>query len=78
MFSHSKILFSKISDQFNNHKEIDEGGFTSIFKAMWKNGRTHSYNEHDQSFTRTQPREVVIKVLNKNPCEIFFKKVIII
>ena len=66
------------SDQFDNLTEIGKGGFTLVFKAIWKNGRTHSYNEHDQVFTRTPPREVVIKVLNKNPCEIFFKKVIII
>ena len=61
------IVFEWIPyNQFNNVKEIGEGGFAKVYSAIWKDGPL-LYNDKDDDskyeYTRIQNKKVALKCL---------------
>ena len=55
------IIFEWIPyNQFNNIKEINKGGFATIYSAIWKSGPLEYRN---YEYIRNQNREVALKCL---------------
>ncbi|GBB97037.1 hypothetical protein RclHR1_00290035 [Rhizophagus clarus] len=58
------IVFEWIPyDQFNNIEKIDEGGFSIIYSAIWKNGPL-SYDSGKMEYIRESYKKVALKCLN--------------
>ncbi|UZO16555.1 uncharacterized protein OCT59_007940 [Rhizophagus irregularis] len=57
------IIFEWISyDQFNDIKEIDKGGFATVYSAMWKYGPLY-YNNNEKKYIRNNDKKVALKCL---------------
>jgi hypothetical protein len=57
------IIFEWIPyNQFNNVKEIDKGGFATIYSAIWKDGPLF-YNADKKKYTRHLEKKVALKCL---------------
>ncbi|CAG8592458.1 4071_t:CDS:1, partial [Cetraspora pellucida] len=52
-------------EQFTNIKYLSEGGFSKIYKAIWKDGPITGWNSKKECFTRSE-REIVLKRLNNS------------
>ena len=65
-------------DQFKNVKKLTEGGFSSIYTAIWTRGTIVDYDENRREFTYFGPERVVLKSLNNsnNAGKAFFNEVI--
>src|SRR5256885_1631241 len=65
-------------DQFVNIKKLTEGGFSSIYTAIWTKGCLSDYDENKKEFIRFGYQYVVLKSLNNsnNPGKAFFNEVI--
>jgi serine/threonine protein kinase len=60
-----EIIFEWIPyNQFNNIKKIDEGGFSTIYLARWKNGPLLDY--YFNEYKRDQNKKVVLKCLHES------------
>jgi len=51
-------------DQFENVKKLTEGGFSTIYTAIWTKGNIIDYNEKKKEFNYFGAFEVVLKCLN--------------
>jgi serine/threonine protein kinase len=56
------ILYLNGQDQFNNIKEIDKGGFATVYLAIWKDGPL-SYNSDEKKYIRHLEKKVALKCL---------------
>jgi hypothetical protein len=57
------IIFEWIPyDQFIDIKEIDKGGFATVYSAIWKNGPLF-YNADKKKYTRHIEKKVALKCL---------------
>src|SRR5438132_13998669 len=65
-------------DQFEGVKKLTEGGFSSIYTAIWTRGRICDYDENKKEFSYFENQYVVLKSLNNssNPGKSFFNEVI--
>ncbi|CAB4427295.1 unnamed protein product [Rhizophagus irregularis] len=61
--SYNDIVFEWIPyNQFDNIKEIGEGGFAKVYSAIWVDGPL-LYSSDTQEYTRNQDKNVVLKCL---------------
>src|SRR5437763_808930 len=69
-----KVVF----DKFKNVKKLTEGGFITIYTAIWTRGYLYDYDENKNEFSYFGPQLVVLKSLNNsnNPGKHFFDEVI--
>ena len=59
----SDIIFEWIPyNQFNNIKEIDKGGFSTVYLAKWKDGPLY-YNFNKKKYVRRFEKKVALKCL---------------
>jgi hypothetical protein len=59
------IVFEWIPyNKFNNIKEIDKGGFATVYSAIWKDGPLH-YNWNKRQYTRNSNKTVALKHISK-------------
>ena len=57
------IVFEWIPyNQFNDIKEIDKGGFATVYSAKWKNGPLY-YNFSKKGYERRPDKRVALKCL---------------
>ena len=52
-------------NQFSNIKEIDRGGFSTVYSAIWKDGLL-KYNEDNEEYTRESDYKVALKCLHNS------------
>ncbi|EXX65031.1 kinase-like domain-containing protein [Rhizophagus irregularis DAOM 181602=DAOM 197198] len=64
--NHSDKVFEWISyNQFNNIKEIDKGGFATVYSANWKDGPLE-YNTANEVYKRNPNRVIALKCLHNS------------
>ena len=65
-------------DQFKDVEKLTEGGFSSIYTAIWTRGNIVDYDEDKKEFSYFGSEYVVLKSLNNssNPGKAFFNEVI--
>jgi hypothetical protein len=71
-----EIIFEWIPyNQFSNIKKIDEGGFSTIYLGIWKNGPL--MNNQFNNFIRDQNKKIILKCLHNSQNSIikFLKEV---
>ena len=60
------IVFEWIPyNQFDNIEEISEGGFATVYSAIWRNGPLHYYDSK-REFERDLNKKVALKLLHKS------------
>ena len=60
------IVFEWIPyNQFSDIKEIGQGGFATVYSAIWKDGRLN-YNSSSKEYTRKSNYEVALKCLHNS------------
>ena len=64
-------------EQFIKVKKLTEGGFSSIYTAIWTRGNIDDYDENKKEFSYFGPQYVVLKCLNNssNLGKTFFNEV---
>ena len=67
-------------EQFYDVTKLTEGGFSSIYSAIWTRGYICDYNENKMEFISFNNQYIVLKSLNNssNPGKSFFDEVIIV
>ena len=59
------IVFEWIPyDQFNYIKKVGEGGFATVYSAIWKDGPLKYDNVDKKMYTRVSNKKVALKCLN--------------
>ncbi|RHZ82812.1 hypothetical protein Glove_103g215 [Diversispora epigaea] len=53
-------------DQFENVEHLTDGGFATIFTAMWKDGCYHQWDSEDRILKRYGSHKVILKRLNNS------------
>ena len=64
-------------NQFEDVKKLTEGGFSSIYTAIWIKGNIIDYNENKKEFSNFGAQYVILKCLNNSsdPGKVFFNEV---
>ena len=62
-------------EQFIKVKKLTEGGFSSIYTAVWTKGNICDYDENKKEFTYFGPQLIVLNN-SSNPGKAFFNEVI--
>lgn len=56
-------------DQFENVQHLAEGGWSSVYTALWKGGHYHKWNSENQTLERFGRHKVVLKTLFGSNCD---------
>ena len=64
--SHDNVVFEWIPyNHFGDIKEIGQGGFATVYSAIWKNGPLY-YNDDYMEHIRKQDEKVALKCLHNS------------
>ena len=64
--SYSDIVFEWIPyNQFDNIVMIGEGGFATVYSAIWKDGQL-KFNSNSKEYTRNPDKKVALKCLHNS------------
>src|SRR5206468_2166584 len=64
-------------EQFEKVTKLTEGGFSSIYTAIWTRGNIIDYDENKKEFSYLREQEIILKSLNNSsiPKKGFFDEV---
>jgi len=62
--NHYEVLEWIPYDRFENIEYLAEGGFGTVYKAKWIDGRINSWNINQNKWERIPDRNIVLKCLN--------------
>jgi|ERR1051325_422509 hypothetical protein len=68
--SHLEVLEWIEYDSFENIEYLARGGFGTVFKAIWKDGRIIKWDSNERQLKRDQQTEVALKCLHNNSQDI--------